>query len=170
MTRNIKLEDIPTLGDETVFPDANVLIYRYWPNVNPNKVEEDYRLNFKQLQQQKIRLVGTMAVIDEAANRVYKEQWQKWREKQFKLGGHPTAKYKKFRNSPTGQAMLERIYKVVRNKILEHVELVDKKFTKAQAKALFVVNNMDLPDKVIATVCKENSYIVFTHDSDFRYC
>jgi predicted nuclease of predicted toxin-antitoxin system len=26
---------------------------------------------------------------------------------------------------------------------------------------------MDLPDKVIAAICKENDYIVFTHDGDF---
>jgi hypothetical protein len=110
-----------------------------------------------------------MDVINEAANRVYKERWISWREEQIELGGHPTAKYKKFRNSPTGRIMLDEVYKTVRNKILEHVELVDKKFTKAQAKALFVVNNMDITDKIVATLCKDNNYIVFTHDADFKH-
>jgi hypothetical protein len=169
MARNIKLEDVNTIGNETVFPDANALIYRYWPNVKPDKFTQIYFHSFKNLQKQKTRLVANMDVINEAANRVYKERWISWREEQIKLGGHPTAKYKKFRNSPTGRAMLDDVYKTVRNKILEHVELVDKKFNKAQAKALFVVNNMDVTDKIVATVCKDNNYIVFTHDADFKH-
>jgi predicted nuclease of predicted toxin-antitoxin system len=63
--------------------------------------------------------------------------------------------------------MLEEVYEVIREIILEQVELVDKDFTKEEDKALFVVQKMDLPDKVIAAICKENDYIVFTHDGDF---
>jgi predicted nuclease of predicted toxin-antitoxin system len=63
--------------------------------------------------------------------------------------------------------MLDKVYAIIREKILEQVELVDKKFNKEEAKALFVVEDMDMTDKLIATVCKENNYIVFTHDGDF---
>jgi hypothetical protein len=43
---------------------------------------------------------------------VFKERWKKWQKKQIKLGIHPTGKYKKFRRSATGKAMLEEVYRV----------------------------------------------------------
>jgi hypothetical protein len=167
MAANYRLEDTKSLIRETVFPDANVFIYRYFPDVKPDKFTLPYGVAYNRLRRQKTRLVVTMSILTETANRVYKERWQSWREEQIQLGFHPTGKYKKFRRSATGKAMLEEVYKVIRNKILEHVELIDKHFTKAEAKLLFVVQDMDLPDKVIASICKENSYIVFTHDGDF---
>lgn len=167
MAQNYELQHTPALTGKTVFPDANILIYRYFPQVNPDKFTQPYGLAYNRLKKQGTRLVATMSILTEVANRVYKEQWKTWREKQIVLGFHPTGKYKKFRRSATGKAMLEEVYKVIRNKILEHVELIDKHFTKAEAKLLFVVQDMDLPDKVIASICKENSYIVFTHDGDF---
>jgi predicted nucleic acid-binding protein len=167
MAANYRLEDTKFLLQKTVFPDANVFIYRYFPGVNPDKFTQPYGLAYNRLKRQGTRFVATMAILTEVANRVYKEQWKTWREEQIAFGFHPTGKYKKFRRNATGKAMLEEVYKVIRNKILEHVELIDKHFTKAQAKALFVVQDMDLPDKVIAAICKENDYIVFTHDGDF---
>jgi hypothetical protein len=168
MAKNIEFQHIPALKGKTVFPDANVFIYRYWPNVNPDQYTELYKLGYIQLRRQGTRLVTTMPLLTEVANRVYKEQWKSWREAQINLGFHPTGKYKKFRRSATGKAMLDKIHEKIRERILEHVEFVDKRFTKAEAKALFTtVQDMDLPDKVIASICRENSYIVFTHDGDF---
>jgi predicted nucleic acid-binding protein len=74
MAKNYNPSDIATLDDETVFPDANVLIYRYWPTLNPDKFTHTYFQSFKQLQKQKTRLVVTQELLNETANRVYKEQ------------------------------------------------------------------------------------------------
>jgi predicted nucleic acid-binding protein len=168
MAQNYRLEDAGALGNKTVFPDANVFIFRYFPNVNPSQSTAFYKLAYNRLRRQGTRLVTTMAVLTEVENRVYKDRWQSWREDQITLGFHPTAKYKKFRKSATGKAMLDRIHEKIKERILEHVELVDKKFSKAEAKLLFTTTqDMDLADKVIAAICKENNYIAFTHDGDF---
>jgi predicted nucleic acid-binding protein len=170
MAQNYRLEDAKSLHQETVFPDANIFIYRYWPEVTSGKYAAVYKPAYNQLRKQGTKLVTTMSVLTEVENRVYKEQWNSWREKQIALGFHPTSKYKKFRKSPTGKAMLDKIHQKIRERILEHVELVDKKFSKDEAKALFTTAlDMDLNDKVIAHICKEHHYIAFTHDGDFRY-
>lgn len=151
MARTFEFQHIPALEEKTVFPDANVFIFRYFPDVNADKYVPAYKVAYNRLRRQGTRLVTTMAVLTEVENRVYKDRWQSWREGQITLGFHPTAKYKKFRKSATGKAMLDTIHEKIKERILEHVELVDKKFTKAEAKALFTTTqDMDLADKVIA--------------------
>jgi hypothetical protein len=109
-----------------------------------------------------------MPILTEVTNRVFKEQWQAWNQKQVKMGLTPLD-YKQFRDSPTGVAMMDDINKIIKQQILKQIELVDKKFTNTEAESLFVTNPMDLPDRIIAAIAKEQGYVVFTHDSDFAH-
>jgi hypothetical protein len=109
-----------------------------------------------------------MPILTEVTNRVFKEKWQSWNQEQVALGLTPLG-YKQFRNSPMGIATMDDINKIIKQQILKQVELVDKKFTNTEAESLFVTNPMDLPDRIIATIAKEQGYVVFTHDSDFAH-
>jgi predicted nucleic acid-binding protein len=170
MALTYRFEHIRFLGLTVVLTDANVLIYMYWPNVTPNKYTPRYGQAFVRLQNQGTRLVVTMGIISEATNRVFKERWLAWNQIQKMKGLAPVHDFKQFRDSPQGVAMREEINKVVKEKILKQVEIVGEKlFTNTEAEALFVADQMDLPDKMIAAVAKERGYIVFTHDGDFRY-
>jgi hypothetical protein len=108
-----------------------------------------------------------MPILTEVTNRVFKERWNMWKIEQIALGLIPSDNFKQFRNSPTGVAMMDEVNKIVRGQILKQVELVDKKFTNTEAESLFITNPMDLPDRIIAAIAKEQGYVVFTHDSDF---
>jgi hypothetical protein len=110
-----------------------------------------------------------MPILTEVTNRVFKEQWYTWKIEQQALGLHPSDNFKQFRNSPVGVAMMDEINKIIKQQILKQVELVDKKFTNTEAESLFITNPMDLPDRIIAAIAKEQGYVVFTHDSDFAH-
>jgi predicted nucleic acid-binding protein len=127
-----------------------------------------YNKTYDLLKNQGTRLVVTMPILTEVTNRVFKEQWQAWNQEQVKMGLTPLD-YKQFRDSTTGIAMMDDINKIIKQQILKQVELVDKKFTNTEAEALFVTNPMDLPDRIIAAIAKEQGYVVFTHDSDFAH-
>jgi predicted nucleic acid-binding protein len=166
MAQTIKLKHFRCVEERTVLTDANVLIYRFWPTVNPSKYSKDYAKTYDLLKRQRTRLVVTMPILNEVTNRVFKERWQAWNQQQVNTGLLPLD-YKQFRDSPTGVAMMDDINKTVKERILKQVELVEKKFSNTEAAALFVSNGMDLPDRVIAAIAKERGYVVFTHDSDF---
>jgi hypothetical protein len=168
MARTVKLDHFRLLGNRTILTDANVLIFRFWPTVNPNKYSNGYIETYDLLRSQHMRLVVTLPILTEITNRVFKEQWQAWTQKQVELGLTPLG-YKQFRNSPMGIAMMDDINKIIKQQILKQVELVDKKFTNTEAESLFITNPMDLPDRIIAAIAKEQGYVVFTHDSDFAH-
>jgi predicted nucleic acid-binding protein len=163
------LTDLADLKDETIFTDANVLIYMYWVGLNQDSNSKQYRRAFLSLQRQGTRLVVNMTTLNEVANRVFQEQWKKWNEKQIRLGRKPVDNYKQFRNNPIGEAIMDDICDIINNQILEQVELVDKNFDKVEAKSIFKSSKMDFPDKIIEAICKEYNYVVFTHDGDFKH-
>jgi predicted nuclease of predicted toxin-antitoxin system len=170
MAQNYGLKDIPTLGRwSVVIADANVLIFMYWAKTNQTDVAWQYKQAFTQLQQCGVSLVTTMGVLSEVTNRVFKEQWQAWNIRRRKQGRMPINDFKLFRDSPTGVAMMDEINKIVNNRILKQVDIVEKQFTNTEAAALFVTNRMDLTDRIIAAIADERGYIVFTHDGDFRH-
>jgi predicted nucleic acid-binding protein len=168
MARTVKLKHFRLLGKMTILTDANVLIFRFWPTLKLNKYTTGYAETYDLLLSQHTRLVVTMPILTEVTNRVFKEQWQAWNQQQVGKGLTPLD-YKQFRDSPTGVAMTDVINEIVREQILKQVELVDKKFTNTEAASLFVTNPMDLPDRIIAAIAKEQGYVVFTHDSDFAH-
>jgi predicted nucleic acid-binding protein len=154
--------------NRVVLTDANVLIFVYWPDATDNGAAPQYYWAFLNLLNHGVRLVVTMGIITEAANRVYKEQWLDWNDDQKLQRLPPIHDFKVFRASPAGIALMDKINKTIREELLKQIELVgEKQFTVIEAEEFFVTEQIDFPDKLIAALAKEHNYIVFTHDGDF---
>jgi rRNA-processing protein FCF1 len=170
MARNHKFKHIKSLKKKIVITDANVLIYVYWPNVDPDNQTlcTQYEMALFRLRKQGTTVVVTMHIITEAVNVVFTERWKDWNKKQKKLGLNPVYDYKTFRDSPEGIAMMDNVNKTVKTKLLKQINVVgDKQFNNSDAENFFVAGKIDYPDKLIAALAKEQNYIVFTHDGDF---
>jgi predicted nucleic acid-binding protein len=63
--------------------------------------------------------------------------------------------------------MMKKINDIIKGQILKQVEIVEKHFNNTEAETLFVEDQLDLTDRIIAAIAKERNYIVFTHDGDF---
>jgi hypothetical protein len=171
MGNNYRFKNIPALKKQKrfVIGDANVFIFRFWPKINPGQIATQYRGAFERLCAQGIPIGITMMVLSEVMNRVFNKKWELWNEQQILRGRQPVYDPKTFRDSPAGLAIYNAICEVVNNEILPCVTTVEKHFTTAEISALLTLQKLDFTDKVITVIAKENNYVVFTHDGDFRY-
>jgi hypothetical protein len=125
MSKTYKLEDVSLLKEATVLPDANVLIYRFWPKLTPkDETVKRYHTVFDQLTSQGTRLVVTMNIISEVTNRAFNRRWGEWNAERRRLGRRPITDYKRFRNSAAGLAIMDEIDNRVKDVVMEHVHVV----------------------------------------------
>jgi predicted nucleic acid-binding protein len=167
MALNYNLRRLLILRKKILITDANVLIYIFWPGISHIQLSEQYRTVFVRLKKQGSKLVVTMGILTEVTNRVFKEQWKAWNQSRIKKGLAPISNYKQFRRSAVGINMMNRINTIIKGQILKQVEIVEKHFNNTEAETLFVEDQLDLTDRIIAAIAKERKYIVFTHDGDF---
>jgi predicted nucleic acid-binding protein len=167
MAINYNLRRLLRLRNKSLITDANVLIYIFWPSIRTLRLSAQYRTVFVRLRKQGTTLVVTMGILNEVNNRVFKEQWKAWNQSRIQKGLAPISNYKQFRRSATGIAMMKQINDIIKGKILKQVEIVEKHFNNTEAETLFVEDQLDLTDRIIAAIAKERKYIVFTHDGDF---
>jgi predicted nucleic acid-binding protein len=167
MAINYNLRQLLRLRNKCLITDANVLIYIFWPSINTFQLSAQYEAVFFRLKKQGTKLVVTMGILTEVTNRVFKEQWKAWNQSRIQKGLPPISNYKQFRRSNTGIAMMKQINDIIKKKILKQVEVVEKHFNNTEAETLFVEDQLDLTDRIIAAIAKERKYIVFTHDGDF---
>lgn len=80
----------------------------------------------------------------------------------------PGTKFKKFRNSLEGQNALSDIHLIVKSNILSQFNIIEKAFSKREIEQLLVVDDLDFVDKSTLTICKENAFVLLTHDGDFK--
>lgn len=158
MAKIYSLQGISQLHNRSVFVDANVLIYLFWPT-GLRWWEKSYATVFGHLLKQKNKMFINFLIISEVVNRVLRIEYQKINH---------TQKFKEFRDSQDGKDALSDIYTIMKDNILNHFEIVGKAFDKQEIEAFLVLDELDFVDKAIVQLCQENSLVLLTHDKDFK--
>lgn len=165
MATKYSIHDISILQNRKVFFDANVLIYLFWPSGSYNW-EKDYSSVYAKLLRQKNELFVDFIVISEIINRAIRLEYDKY------LATNNISKFnhsfKKYRNSADGQTALSDIYLIVETNILNSFTIIGKTFTKNEIRSFLITDNLDIADKGIVKICKENTCILLTNDVDFK--
>lgn len=152
-------EDISKLSDRTIFFDANILMYLYWPTSPKSWAVNSYSSIYKQLLSNKNMLALNTFVLSEFINRALRFEWGKNTNKE--------TDFKLFRQSNDGQQTQTDVFDVVKNKILPYFSLTNKILNSAEIKNLLVVDTLDFNDKIILDVCRAHNMVLLTNDADF---
>jgi predicted nucleic acid-binding protein len=160
MAKTYQLKDFNQLTGQNIFFDANVLIYLYF-SMGQQDLEETYAKAFKNLIKQGNGLYVDFLVISEVINRVM-------RHEHHRINSGIT--YKNFRNSTEGKDALQGIYTQIKNDILRYFKIIGKSFDTNSIENFLQIDSLDFIDKAIVETCKENKFILFTHDGDFKDC
>ncbi|MBN2682951.1 MAG: PIN domain-containing protein [Bacteroidales bacterium] len=158
MATNYKLQDFTQLAERNIFVDANVLIYLFWPT-GQHSFEYDYARVFRNILRQGNNLFVDFLVISEVINRVIRIEHKKI---------NPNQKFKDFRNSQDGKAVLRDIFIIVKDDILNRFNVVGKSFEKKEIESFLTVDELDVIDKATVTICFENNLVLLTNDRDFK--
>ncbi len=134
------------------------MIYLFWPTGQVS-FEKNYARVFRNLLRQGNNLFVDFLIISEVINRVVRIEHQKI---------NPAQKFKDFRNSPDGKCVLEDIYIIVKNDILNRFNVVGSPFDKQIIESFLIVDELDFIDKAIASVCSEHGLVLLTNDRDFK--
>ena len=155
---------IKSVINKTVFFDANILLYIFWPT-GLLSWEKKYSSIFKKLLAQKNTMAVDFIVISEVVNRAIKIEYEKYL--QAKVISSQNLRFKQFRDSNDGKNALSDIYQVVNRNIVNQFNITGKIFTKTDIKNFLQVNSVDFSDKGIISICKENNFVLLTNDKDF---
>ncbi len=158
MATNYKLQDYAQLSGKDIFVDANVLIYLFWPS-GRHSFESNYASVFRNLLRQGNCLYIDFLVVSEVVNRILRIEHQKLNSNQ---------PFKNFRNSQDGKGVINDIYTIVKNNILNNFEIIGKTFNKSDIEGFLMVDQLDFVDKAIASICFENNFVLLTNDRDFK--
>ena len=158
MAIKYQLQDVEKLTGKSIFFDANVLIYLFWPT-GQYSIEQNYARVFSRLIKQGNKLVIDYLVISEVINSVLRNENSRI---------DPDKKFKKFRDSQEGKAALSDIHIIVKNHILNKFFVIGKAFSKQDIENFLVVDELDFVDKTIVSLCKENNFVLLTNDKDFK--
>lgn len=163
MALRYKNSDIEKLKNKTIFFDANVLIYIFWPIYNSNKNwPKTYSSIFESLLKNKFNMAINIAVISEVFNRVIR-----FEHKNFCNRDNNSIEFKAYRNTKDGKDAQKLIYDIIKSKILSCFDLTDKMFSTKEIEELLVLDKLDFNDKIIFSLCKEKNMVLLTNDSDF---
>ncbi len=158
MATRYKLQDINQIKNYDIFVDANILIYLFWPT-GSNNYEKLYSSAYSLLLRQGNSLFVNFLVISEAINSMLRIEYSK---------NSYFANFKNYRDSKDGKQALEDIYTIVKDDILNRFKIIDKTFSKKEIEDFLDVQDIDINDKAIVNICKENDMILFTNDRDFK--
>lgn len=159
MASRFTQSDISKLSGRTVFFDANILMYLFWPTSPKSWAVTSYSSIYKRLLSSKNILALNTFVLSEFINRALRFEWQ--------IKTNKTIDYKLFRQSKDGQQTQIDVFDVAKNKILPYFSLTDRILNSAGIKNLLVVDILDFNDKIILDVCKANNMVLLTNDADF---
>ena len=158
MACRCELRDLSKLNGKKIFVDANILIYLFWPTGATNW-ENKYASAFARLKKQKNSLFIDFCVVSEVINRVIRIEWNR------KQSGRS---FKVFRDSRDGQKALSEIYTIVKDSILKNFDIIGMEYNKDDIESFLVVDELDFNDKSAIKICKNNDFILLTHDRDFE--
>jgi len=160
MHERYKKSDLTKIADKTVFFDANVLLYIFWPLTARTQQVRKYSELYGRLIKQKNKLAVNETVISEVINRALRIE--------FDNSSYTSAyDYKSFRNTTDGKTAQADIFTTVKNKILTNFQVVNKSFSADELKQMLNVDNLDFNDKIISNICATNNMILLTNDADF---
>ena len=150
------------LDGREVFLDTNVLIFMYAPEGTSYKIEY-YAGIFDKLFSNGSKMITSFIVISEFINRIMRIEFDKYK----RIQDLPTLKYKDFRKSEAGAKASEDAYGTA-DAILYSVEINDNKYSSEELIDILSKRTLDCNDAYICQLCKDNNYILFTDDKDFR--
>jgi predicted nucleic acid-binding protein len=156
-------QDISSLKDKSIFFDANVIMYIFWPLYPGSHYTQEYSTIFGSLLKQGNALKLNSVVLSEVINRVARLEYDK-----YKNANNTSIHFKEYRDLEEGRSVFQDIYNIIKNEILNVFGFCDKSFTVDDIKALLQVDNTDFNDKLIIEACKENGCLLLTNDSDFK--
>ena len=165
MADRYSLSRVNSISGRPVFFDANVLIYIFWPT-GLYRWEANYSAVFGQLLRQSNELIVDFLVISEVINRIHRVEYEKYLV--VSRLDKTALNYKGYRDSADGQSALADIYLIVETSILSCFTVVGKNFTQADILSFLTVEPLDVMDKAILSICRENSFVLCTNDQDYK--
>ena len=165
MATKYSTQNIPAVINRKVFFDANVLLYIFWPSGSYHW-ESYYSAAYARLLRQGNELLVDFIVISEIVNRAIRLEHDKYLLANTLT--RSTLPFKKYRNSPDGEAALTDIYLMIKTDILNTFTVVGKSFTKPDIQSFLTVDSLDFGDKAILSSCQENACILLTNDVDYK--
>ncbi|MDX2245937.1 MAG: PIN domain-containing protein [Bacteroidia bacterium] len=159
------ISQISSLVGRTIFFDANVIIYNFWPT-GKHTWEKSYSQVFKALLQQDNPRALSFNVISEVVNRILRIEYSNHLKRSGKSGA---LDFKPYRNSTAGQNALRDIYQIIQGDMLPLFEIVDKICTKPEIGAMLNIDHLDFNDKYIARLCQDKNMVLLTNDKDYLH-
>ncbi|WP_220457222.1 PIN domain-containing protein [Moheibacter lacus] len=153
-----KLHEFNKLAERSIFIDANVIIYLFWPTGQHN-FEMSYAKVFKNFLVQKNKLFVDIFIISEIINRILRIEHQKISS---------TQNFKDFRNSEVGKNALNDIHIILKDNILKVIDIASKGYSQKEIESFFNIEDIDFVDKATTLLCKENDMVLLTNDGDFK--
>ena len=159
MANTYKIKDVEQISKRSLFIDANILIYLFFPT-NNQKWENQYATIYKKLLLQGNDIYVDFITISEVINRTFRIEYKKQAIEDLN--------YKNFRNSDIGKEKLQEIFLIVKETILTNFKIINKSFNLTEIEKILIVDEMDMGDKSILLICEENNFVLLTNDSDFK--
>lgn len=159
------ISEIQDLNTRRFFLDANILIYIFWPT-GSHEYESKYSKVYGALIKQGNIPFVDFLVVSEVINRIVRTEYEKHLLNNG-LSKH-TLPYKKYRMSPAGNQVFEDIYIIIKESILVNCNIIGKSFSKEEILDMLSVDSLDVNDKAILDICKENDLVLITNDFDFN--
>lgn len=165
MAERYNKTQIKRLKTRSIFFDANVLLYLFWPTGGCHHWEEQYANIYSQLRKQKNDLFVDFIVLSEVVNRAVRiEHNNHLQEQNVTIDD---LSFKDYRDSPSGEATLDGIYYRMKTTIIEYFGIVGKVYVKTEIKDFLRNDGLDFSDKGIVSLCKESDFVLLTNDKDF---
>lgn len=166
MAQRYNIDEVGDIKEKEVFFDANIIIYLFWSTGRSQQyLEAKYASIFSELFAADIPMYINYIVISEIVNRTLRISWEKHLD-QNNLS-KKQLNFKAYRNSDAGQQSQDDISVIIKDLILEQFSVIDDSFSKGDIIDLLDDNSLDFSDKAILKTCKDNNYILVTHDADY---
>lgn len=163
MIERLRITDIQKISHRTVFFDANIFVYIFWPCANDHNTSV-YSTFFKKCLEKEIPITTNIIVVSEIVNRIFRIEYEKYLKKNnLDKGKLP---FKQYRNSRDGLNAQDDIYAVIKAKLTQFSICPDA-YDKNSIFSFLSSLNTDFNDCAISHTCKKNNYVLVTNDADF---
>ena len=108
MPERYRKGDIPQIADRSVFFDANVLLYLFWPT-RPD-LERTYSSIYNDLFSNDVKMFVDFTIISEVVNRAIRLEYENY----LKANNIPkkSFSFKRYRNTTDGQQTVIDVYRI----------------------------------------------------------
>lgn len=155
-------KDIPKIVGQSLFFDANVLLYLFFTTASAPHWQKAYSKIFRELLNTgQNKLVIDAMVTSEVINRALREEHKLFMAKNGDIS------FKNYRNSPDGKNTLKQIYDIFDQIILPRFFIGGKIYDKKEIEDLLRIDSLDFNDKLLCKLCEDKKYILITNDKDF---